>query len=562
MAELKFYNTLTRTKEAFTPIDDKDVRMYVCGPTVYDFAHIGNARPAIVFDVLFRLLRHVYGEEHVTYVRNITDVDDKINTRALRDFGEKIASGEMTLNEAIRHVTEKTATQYHADVKALGCLEPTFEPRATEFVLPRADGKSDMVTIIQSLLDKGHAYLAIGGEGREVLFDVTSMSNYGGLSNRKLEDQQAGARIAVESHKKNPGDFVLWKESDADQPGWKADFKTGGETVSIHGRPGWHIECSAMSAAYLGETFDIHGGGLDLIFPHHENEIAQSCCAHNTDKMANIWMHNGYLQVEGKKMSKSDGNFVTIHDLLHTEKFGGRMWLGESLRFVMFGTHYRQPIDWTRAALDEANQKLKDWAITLLNTDAHNRAITRHAIGDRPRLSDEIVAALRDDLNTPLVLSVLDNIHDHAKKGNLNKQNELMESLEALGLLQGHRLFSYLDGLFVGGQKMATPKAMIKLDNLRVASANGAPSSVSFLVGELNNEGVIASVNSDGSVSYEVTEAADLTGKITQRLTLLADKKFAEADKIRDDLLAQGIQLKDSKDSETGERITNWEVKR
>ena len=307
---LNLYNTLTRTKERFVPIDAQNVRMYVCGPTVYDFAHIGNARPAIVFDVLFRLLRHLYGETHVTYVRNITDVDDKINARALRDFGDEIAAGKLSLNDAIRKVTEKTADQYHKDVAALGCLQPTFEPRATEFVAPRADGKADMLSLISQLIERGHAYVAAG----EVLFDTASMPDYGELSKRNLDEQQAGARIAVDAHKKSPGDFVLWKLSSPEEPGWESPWGRG--------RPGWHIECSAMSAAYLGEVFDIHGGGLDLIFPHHENEIAQSRCAHGTRVMANVWMHNGFLQVEGQKMSKSLGNFYAIAELLETDKIG------------------------------------------------------------------------------------------------------------------------------------------------------------------------------------------------------------------------------------------------
>ena len=333
-SKLKLYNTLTRQKEPFVPIDAQNVRLYACGPTVYDFAHIGNARPVIVFDVLFRLLRHVYGKEHVTYVRNITDVDDKINARALRDHPD------LPLNEAIRLVTEKTANQFHADVAALGCLEPTHEPRATEHI----DG---MIVLIGKLLEKGHAYEA----GGEVLFDVHSMPAYGALSNRKLEDQQAGARVDVKDHKRNPGDFVLWKLSSAEEPGWESPWGRG--------RPGWHIECSAMSEHFLGETFDIHGGGLDLIFPHHENEIAQSCCAHGNDRMANVWMHNGYLQVEGRKMSKSEGNFVTIHDLLHTDKFGGRQWPGEVLRLAMLMTHYREPIDFSIKRLEEAENLLQ-----------------------------------------------------------------------------------------------------------------------------------------------------------------------------------------------------------
>lgn len=463
---LNLYNTLTRRKEAFQPIDADNVRMYVCGPTVYDFAHIGNARPVIVFDVLYRLLRHVYGESNVTYVRNITDVDDKINARALRDYPD------LPLNEAIRKVTEKTANQFHEDVAALGCLAPSFEPRATEFVLPREDKKADMASIIQTLIDKNHAYVATGGEGREVLFDVTSMEAYGTLSNRKLEDQQAGARIEAKTHKKNAGDFVLWKESRGDEPGWDASFN--GEI--IHGRPGWHIECSAMSAAYLGTTFDIHGGGLDLIFPHHENEIAQSCCAHGTNKMANIWMHNGYLQVEGKKMSKSDGNFVTIHELLATEKLGGRKWPGAVLRLAMLMTHYREPIDFSVKRLEEAEAVLsKIW-----------RRVDGEDVGE----ASSIIDALVDDLNTS------DAIHQLSKLSGA----PLAEALAALGL------------------------------------PDAAP------IGEIDNS---------------IIEAA-----IATRLAHFADKNFAEADRIRDELLSQGIQLKDSKDSATGERITTWEVKR
>lgn len=351
-SRLQLTNTLTRDRETFRPLDwrsdevadaDRRVRMYVCGPTVYDFAHIGNARPVIVFDVLFRLLRHLYGQEKVVYARNITDVDDKINARAARDFPE------LPLNEAIARVTEKTAAQFHKDVAALGCLPPTVEPRATAFVTKRADGLPDMIGMIETLLAKGHAYEA----GGEVLFDVSSMPSYGALSHRRLEDQQAGARVAVEAHKRHPADFVLWKLSAADEPGWDSPWGRG--------RPGWHIECSVMSAAYLGQTFDIHGGGLDLIFPHHENEIAQSCCAHGTQRMAEVWLHNGFVQVEGRKMSKSEGNFVTIADILESERVGGRRWPGEAVRLLMLKTHYREPIDFTAARLEEAVRELDRW---------------------------------------------------------------------------------------------------------------------------------------------------------------------------------------------------------
>lgn len=464
MTDIQLYNTLTRTKERFAPIDPYNVRMYVCGPTVYDFAHIGNARPVIVFDVLFRLLRHIYGEKNVTYVRNITDVDDKINARAVRDYPD------LPLNEAIRAVTEKTANQFHKDMAALGNLEPTFEPRATDFVLPRTDGKADMVSMIQTLINKGHAYVAKGEKGREVLFRVASMKDYGALSNRKLEDQQAGARVAVESHKENAGDFVLWKESSAEEPGWDGIFN--GET--IHGRPGWHIECSAMSEAYLGQTFDIHGGGLDLIFPHHENEIAQSRCCHGTDRMANVWMHNGFLQVEGKKMSKSDGNFHTVHDVLHTEKVGGRKWAGEVVRLAILMTHYREPLDFTVRRLEEAENVLARWRRKASDTsvDSNNATFIQH---------------LKDDLDCTAIVREL---------------------------------------AAMSGDALKDAAAMVGFD-----------------------------------LSAKETDM-DVQAVVTERLAHIANKNWAEADRIRDELLEQGIQLKDGKDPETGERITTWEVVR
>ena len=494
---LKLYNTLTRSKEVFTPIDPLNVRMYVCGPTVYDFAHIGNARPVIVFDVLYRLLRHLYGEDHVTYVRNITDVDDKINARALRDFPG------LPLNEAIRAVTEKTEAQFQADAKALGCLEPTVQPRATDFVLPRPDGKSDMKSLIQSLIDRGHAYAANG----EILFDIASMPDYGRLSNRRLEDQQAGARVAVEAHKKNPGDFVLWKESSESEPGWDATFTIDGKPLTIRGRPGWHIECSAMSAAYLGETFDIHGGGLDLIFPHHENEIAQSRCAHGTDVMANIWMHNGFLQVEGRKMSKSEGNFVTIHELLETEKFGGRRWPGEVLRLAMLMTHYREPIDFSVRKLEEAASIMGKWHDAL---KVHWIANNPH---DVPRfLPRSFSEVLRDDLNVSKALAELHELASAARKGDAKAADLLAAAVGMLGL-QRH-LWD------------------------RAEQANTFKMSENIEFDEFVHK------------------------SIADRLAHITNKNWAEADRIRDELLARGIQLKDSKDPKTGERVTTLEVKR
>lgn len=471
---LRLHNTLTRAKEDFSPIDPDNVRMYVCGPTVYDFAHIGNARPVIVFDVLFRLLRHLYGADHVTYVRNITDVDDKINARALRDFGAEIAAGRLSLNEAIRRVTEKTAGQFHKDVAALGCLPPTVEPRATEFVQPRADGRTDMIGLIERLVERGHAYVA----GGEVLFDTASMPDYGALSKRNLDEQQAGARIAVEKHKKNPGDFVLWKLSSPEEPGWDSPWGRG--------RPGWHIECSAMSAAYLGEVFDIHGGGLDLIFPHHENEIAQSRCAHGTHAMAKVWMHNGFLQVEGQKMSKSLGNFYSIHQLLETETFGGRSWPGEVLRLAMLMTHYREPIDFSVRKLEEAENTLRKW----------KRAADLAPAGEG-ELPADMIAALCDDLSTHSAFQVLTRLAGEAAEGG--------------------------------------------------AAASSLKAALEFLGFE---------------VAATAVDAGAISSAIADRLAFIAAKDWAEADRIRDELLVQGIQLKDGKDASTGERITTWEVKR
>jgi cysteinyl-tRNA synthetase len=475
--QLRLYDTLTREKRPFLPLDPQNVRMYVCGPTVYDFAHIGNARPVIVFDVLFRLLRHLYGENHVTYIRNITDVDDKINERAARDFPG------LPLNEAIRKVTEETTAQFHADVKALSSLPPTFEPRATDFVLPRADGKADMITLIRQLIARGNAYQAAG----EVLFDTASMPDYGMLSGRKLDEQLAGARVAVDAHKKNPADFVLWKQSSENEPGWESPWGRG--------RPGWHIECSAMSAAYLGDVFDIHGGGLDLIFPHHENELAQSRCAHGTSVMANYWMHNGFLEVEGEKMSKSLGNFVTIRELL--SGWQGYGWPGEALRFNMLRTHYRQPIDWTLEGLDESHKTLWTWYDGLASVEP---------LSD---ISADVVRALSDDLNTPQMISALHGLHRSGKK------RELRTALGFLGF---------------SGDRNKIP---------RVAAAVGTASGVSTALG----------------VGAAIT-TADVERLVAARTAARARKDFKESDRIRDELAAMGVVIKDSKDG------TTWEIAR
>jgi cysteinyl-tRNA synthetase len=463
--DLRLYDTLTREKRDFVPIDPGNVRMYVCGPTVYDFAHIGNARPVIVFDVLFRLLRHVYGADHVTYVRNITDVDDKINDRAARDFPG------LPLNDAIRKVTEVTEKQFHVDVAALGCLPPTFEPRATDFVLPRADGKADMVTLIEQLIARGHAYQA----GGEVLFDTQSMPDYGALSGRKLDEQQAGARVAVDAHKKHPTDFVLWKLSSDNEPGWESPWGRG--------RPGWHIECSAMSAAYLGDVFDIHGGGLDLIFPHHENEIAQSRCAHGTPTMANYWMHNGFLQVEGEKMSKSTGNFVTIRELLAD-------WPGEVLRLNMLKTHYRSPIDWTVKGLEESAKTLDDWYWVAADIRDGQPA-------------DAVIEALSDDLNTPQMIASLHGLRNSAASGNDRDRDAFAASLRLLGFLSE-----------------------------TAAAWNGRKQQASGV------------------------DPKQIDGLISERTAARARKDFRESDRIRDELAAMGVVIKDSKEG------TTWEIAR
>ncbi|HWK86798.1 MAG TPA: cysteine--tRNA ligase [Xanthobacteraceae bacterium] len=442
--DLKLYNTLTRSKEPFRPIDPARVRMYVCGPTVYDFAHIGNARPVIVFDVLFRLLRHIYGPDHVKYVRNITDVDDKINARA----AERGIS--------IRELTGQTYAEFKADVAALGCLPPSVEPRATEHI-------EEMKLLIERLRAADYAYVAED----HVLFHVAAMKDYGRLSNRTLDEMMAGARVDVAPYKRDPMDFVLWKPSKAGEPAWPSPLG-----IQTPGRPGWHIECSAMSWKHLGETFDIHGGGIDLVFPHHENELAQSRCAFHTGVMANVWMHNGFLQVEGEKMSKSLGNFITIRQLLNDG------WPGEAIRFNMLRTHYRQPLDWTNKQLEESQKILR----TL--TDFPGYA------NDGPEgIAPPVLEALADDLNTPQAIAELHALHK------AKKFDALAPTLRALGLKR--------------------PADQIKVD----AAA----------VGKL----------------------------IDARLAARKAKNFAESDRIRDELKAMGVVLKDNKDG-----TTSWEVAR
>jgi cysteinyl-tRNA synthetase len=459
---LTLYNTLTRRKEPFQPLDPGNVRMYVCGPTVYDFAHIGNARPVIVFDVLFRLLRELYGRAHVIYVRNITDVDDKINARAAERYPD------LAPEIGIRKLTEETAAQFHKDIAALGVLPPTVEPRATEHIV-------EMVELCNQLVAKGHAYVAAD----HVLFDVSSMADYGRLSNRSLEEMEAGARVEVAPYKKGPMDFVLWKPSKPGEPAWPSPAG-----IATPGRPGWHIECSAMSWKHLGTVFDIHGGGIDLTFPHHENEIAQSRCAHGTDVMARVWMHNGFLQVEGEKMSKSLGNFITIRQLLDEG------WPGEVLRFNMLRTHYRQPIDWTKKSLEESEKILSAW----------------FAAGTSPQdaaIAPGVIEALTDDLNTPKAIAELHRMHGAGEVAALNV------TLAFLG--------------FTGETLKARALA-------QQAEASGMASKVEPL--------------------------------IAARLEARKRKDFKESDRIRDELAAMGVTLKDTKNKDTGEIETTWELAR
>jgi len=379
MTQIKLHNSKTRRKETLVPLDPRNLRMYVCGPTVYDRAHLGNARAVVVFDCLFRLLREIYGAEHVTYARNFTDIDDKINAKSAET------------NREIGQITEETIGWYLADMGALAALEPTVMPRATDYI-------AQMISMSEDLIAKGHAYAADG----HVLFDVNSCPDYGALSGRSVEDMIAGARVEVAPYKRDPMDFVLWKPSDAQTPGWSSPWGRG--------RPGWHIECSAMSYELFGHSFDIHGGGNDLLFPHHENEIAQSCCAHPEGSFAQIWMHNEMLQVEGKKMSKSLGNFFTVRDLLDQDI------PGEVIRFVLLSTHYGKPMDWTQKKADEASNTLRKW----------------HALVQEAKPADldfDVLAHVANDLNTPGALA---RMHELAKGGDAAA---LLAAGQFLGLL-------------------------------------------------------------------------------------------------------------------------------
>ncbi len=458
---LKLYNTLSRKKETFEPLKPDSVGMYVCGPTVYDFAHIGNARPVVVFDVLYRLLKKRY--KYVTYVRNITDVDDKINDAA-KQAGEDIGA-----------ITGRTTEAFHEDMAALGALPPDIEPRATDHI-------EEMKTLITVLIEAGYAYEADG----HVLFNVPAWDDYGQLSRRNRDEMIAGARVEVAAYKKDPADFVLWKPSTDDLPGWESPWGPN----KGRGRPGWHVECSAMSQKYLGETFDIHGGGQDLIFPHHENEIAQSVCGHDGHPFVRFWLHNGYLMVEGEKMSKSLGNFYTVRDLLSE-------FPGEAIRMMLLKTHYRSPLDFTKEGLAEAKHELDRFYGALRQTA---KIQTEEAT-----LPNNVLTALSDDLNTPLAIS-----HMHEMTGELNKakddkakkkfKNDLIAAGRVMGLLEKN------------------PENWFKWQPEGAAT---------------------------------IDEAAIET-LIQLRIDARANKEFAEADRIRDDLAAQGIILED------GAGTTKW----
>ena len=459
---IHLYNTLSRTKEAFEPLKPDTVGMYVCGPTVYDYAHIGNARPVVVFDVLARLLRTQYA--NVTYVRNITDVDDKIN------------QASMDTGEPIRSITERTAQAFHEDMAALGDLGPDVEPRATEHI-------DEMLELIEKLIDAGHAYPSEG----HVLFQVSSMAEYGKLSGRDPEELLAGARVDVADYKRDPGDFVLWKPSEPELPGWDSPWGRG--------RPGWHLECSAMSQKYLGVTFDIHGGGQDLIFPHHENEIAQSVCGHGGTPFVRYWMHNGYLQVEGEKMSKSLGNFYTVRDLIAE-------FPGEAIRFALLSTHYRQPMDFTKDGIKQAKETLDRFYGALRNVTSSRKQ-------NVSLVPDKIMAALSDDLNTPLAIS-----HLHEMVGALNKAGSKDEIVEISG--------SLLAGAGLLGLLAADPEDWFKGQSLDV----------------------------EGGLDGAAIEAL-----IEERRAARAAKDFAASDRIRDDLADQGIVLEDGADGTTWKRV-------
>jgi cysteinyl-tRNA synthetase len=454
---IKLHNTLTKKKSDFKPIDKKNVRMYVCGPTVYDRAHIGNARAVVVFDALYRVLANEYGKDNVKYARNITDVDDKINA-ASKERGIEIS--ELTI---------KTTKMFHDDMAALNCIQPNIEPRATEHI-------SEMVEMCKTLINNGNAYEAEG----HVLFDVKSDPNYGHLSRRSRDEMVAGARVEIAPYKKDPADFVLWKPSSDEEPGWDSPWGRG--------RPGWHIECSVMSTKYLGETFDIHGGGADLQFPHHENEIAQSCCAYPESEFARYWVHNGFLSVEGEKMSKSLGNFITVHDLLEKGVDG------LAIRYALLATHYRKPLDWSKKALYDARTSLHRFYNIIKKNDVQNTP---------PPI--EFIEALKDDLNTPKAIAIM---HKYAKEGTVDKLTACAKFLD----------------IFPDEKYAEKPSYETNYGNNDIHNEKARLHSID------ENEIIIL---------------------IEKRKTARMEKNWAESDSIRDELARKGIILKDNPDGTT-----------
>jgi cysteinyl-tRNA synthetase len=455
---LTLYNTLSRKKEDFVPVDPNHVKMYVCGPTVYDTAHIGNARPVVVFDVLYRLLKTLYPK--VTYVRNITDIDDKI-----------IKAAEIN-QESIDVLTMRTTQMYNEDMKALNALAPDITPKATDHV-------SHMIRMIEKLIDANHAYVAEG----HVLYHIASDSDYGCLSRHHLDDMIAGARVEVAPYKKSPADFVLWKPSTSDMPGWESPWG--------YGRPGWHIECSAMTEAYLGETFDIHGGGVDLIFPHHENEMAQSRSAHNGAILAKYWVHNGHLIVNGEKMSKSLGNFFTVREKLEEIP-------GEVIRYTMLATHYRQPLDWRSENVIQARNSLDRFYTALKEVSGPVNL---------QRVPEVILKALKDDMNIPLVMSY---VHELASRLLKSDQEEEKRTLK--------------------GEMLASGKLLGILEQDPEAWFKWQPKAAQF------------------------TEA-EIETLIQKRKQARADKDFKTSDAVRDELAAGGVVLEDGPNGTTWRRL-------
>lgn len=457
MPEIYLHNTLKQRKDKFIPIDANNVRMYVCGPTVYDKAHLGNAKTPVVYDVLYRLLCHVYGKEHVTYVSNITDVDDKILNK------------HKETGKSIREITEQTYNWYIDDMKKLNVLSPNYRPRATEYI-------PEMIKLVELLLKNGHAYIA----DKQVLFDVDSMPNYGFLSGRSMKEMVAGARVEIADYKKNPADFILWKPSDADQPGWDSPWG--------YGRPGWHLECSAMSSKLLGNDFDIHGGGSDLIFPHHENECAQSCCAYPGTHFAHYWVHTGMLMINGVKMSKSLGNFYTVDEIL-------AKYPAEALRLLFLTTHYHQPFNFTFEGLEQAKNILDKFYNALLkNADIP---------AEKTEPSEKLIAALCDDLNTPLALSYL-----HETLGNLNKAE--------------------------------TKEERIKYKSELLANA--------YMLGLLYND-------AESWFKGAASDDAEIEALIAKRTEAKKNKDWATADAIRNELKERGIVLEDSAAGTTWKKL-------